>query len=135
MKTTKKLKWLGIVCGYILLIFILSWRNPGLGKYSFIKEILSNLAHIPLYAGLSYFIIIFLKHLKTGKSAYVYAVISGMIIAVIDEFLQSFVPARTVSGMDLLLDLTGICSGLFIFIILRFLKIKRKIKSNNKNLY
>ena len=115
MKIIRKTKWFSISLIYIGFIFLLSLRHPGLGKYSFIREILSNLAHIPLYGILGYFLIIIFKHLRTGRMAFIYTIICGMTVAGMDEFFQSFIPGRTVSKMDLILDLTGICLAIMIF--------------------
>ncbi|MCG2711633.1 MAG: VanZ family protein [Candidatus Omnitrophica bacterium] len=126
MKITKKTKWACISLLYIGFIFLLSLRHPGLGKYSLAMEISNNLAHIPLYGILGFFLIILFKHLKTGIMAFTYTIICGMMVAGIDEFLQSFVPGRTVAKMDLMLDLTGICLGILVFIISKTKNIKQK---------
>ncbi|MCK5591334.1 MAG: VanZ family protein [Candidatus Pacebacteria bacterium] len=126
MKITKKIKWISISLIYIGIIFLLSFKHPGIVKHSFIKEILNNLAHIPLYGILGYFLIILFKHLRTGTKAFMYTIVCGMSIAGFDEFFQSFIPGRTVSNMDLMLDLTGICLGIIVVNITRIINKQHK---------
>ena len=126
MKITKKIKWISISLIYIGFIFLLSFKHPGIVKHSFIKEILNNLAHIPLYGILGYFLIILFKHLRTGTKAFIYTIICGMMVAGTDEFFQSFIPRRTVSLMDLMLDLTGICLGIIVVNITRIINKQHK---------
>ena len=78
------------------------------------EQILSNLAHIPAFALLA---LLWLKTFNwNGKGSFSHLfVLSGLaLFAVATEFLQSFVPGRTASLMDVGLDLFGILSGLLI---------------------
>ncbi|MFH1061550.1 MAG: VanZ family protein [Candidatus Omnitrophota bacterium] len=127
MKFSKKLKWVTITLGYVLVIFLLSFRNPGTGSYSLVKEILTNSAHLPLYGVLGYFILVMLKHFRFKGLLPVYAIAIGMSVAVADESFQSFVPGRHIDPMDLILDLIGICLSMVVFNIVRA-KIKKQKK-------
>ena len=127
MKISRKTRWISIALIYIGLVFLLSLRNPLGGQYSLIREILTNLAHVPLYGILGCLLVILFKHLRTGVMAFFYAIFCGMTVAGFDEFLQSFVPGRTVSRMDLMLDLTGICRGILMFRIGRSKITKQKM--------
>ncbi|MBU1087125.1 MAG: VanZ family protein [Candidatus Omnitrophica bacterium] len=109
------------------MIFLLSFRHPGIGAYSLLKEVSTNLAHIPLYSGLGYFILIMLKHFRIKGLISVYTIALAMIIAVTDEFFQSFVPGRSVDARDLMLDLTGVCLAILVFKVVR-VKIKKQKK-------
>ncbi len=128
MKITKKIKWIGISLIYIGIIFLLSFKHPGIAKHSFVKEVITNLAHIPLYGVLGYFLIVLFKHLRTGSRAFVYTIICGMTVAGTDEFFQSFVPGRSVDAMDLGLDFIGICLGVLLFRVVRVKIRKKKLK-------
>ena len=119
MKITKKIRWISVSLIYIGMIFLLSFKHPGVVKHSFVKEVINNLAHIPLYGVLGYFLMVLFKHLRTGTKAFMYTIVCGMSIAGLDEFFQSFIPGRTVSCMDLMLDLTGICLAILAFKLIR----------------
>lgn len=57
-----------------------------------------------------------------------YAMIIGILYACTDEFHQKFVPGRTYSIKDVIIDSLGIITGLLIFILLKYLITKRKDK-------
>ncbi|MCG2711850.1 MAG: VanZ family protein [Candidatus Omnitrophica bacterium] len=64
--------------------------------HSLIKEILQNFMHIPLYAGLAFFLVLALRQFISGIYPYIYTLIIGISVACADEYLQSFAPGRTV---------------------------------------
>jgi VanZ family protein len=77
---------------------------------------LSNLAHIPAFALLAF---LWIKAFNANGDRLFsnLLILSGLVLfAVSTEFLQSFVPGRTASFMDIGLDLIGILSG---FLIIR----------------
>ena len=87
------------------------------GSGSLTEQIISNLAHIPAYALLTF---LWLKSFagETSKNniiAVSLILLSLVLFAVSDEIHQSFVPGRTASFMDLGLDLIGIVLGLWAF--------------------
>jgi hypothetical protein len=88
------------------------------GNGSLNEQIISNLAHIPAYALLSFL------WLKTFERRSVAGYLSGMnalvligllLFAISDEIHQSFTPGRTASGIDVGLNITGILCGLSLF--------------------
>lgn len=121
MKPKLRLMWLIISILYIGGIFMLSLR-PVHGEYSIAKAILHNFLHVPLYGGLAFFLIITLRHFLSGLYVYFSTFIIGISIALADEFIQSFIPGRTVSKMDLLLDLIGIC---LVVVFIKYLQSKK----------
>ena len=87
-----------------------------LGIGSATEQILSNLAHIPAFAFLTY---LWLKAFNSNGNRLLsnLLTLSGLVLfAISTEFLQSFVPGRTASFMDLGLNAIGILSG---FLIIR----------------
>ena len=87
-----------------------------LGVNSATEQILSNLAHIPAFAFLS---LLWLKAFNVNGDRPIsrFWILSGLFLfAISTEFLQSFVPGRTVSFMDFGLNAIGILSG---FLLIR----------------
>ena len=87
------------------------------GSGSLSEQIISNLAHIPAYAFLTF---LWLKSFAGAESKNniipFSLILAGMILfAVSDEIHQSFIPGRTASFMDIGLDLFGILFGLWAF--------------------
>jgi VanZ family protein len=86
-----------------------------LGVGSTTEQILSNLAHIPAFALLT---LLWLKTINwNGKGSFLnlFVLCSLALFAVLTEILQSFVPGRTASFMDLGLNFIGILFGLYVF--------------------
>ena len=104
-------------CAIIFLSSIPDFSIMGNGSLS--DQVISNLAHIPAYAILTFLWV----HSLTGTNLmkYHYSKVILLIIAAIlffavsDEIHQSFVPGRTASLMDIGLDLTGILFGIGAF--------------------
>jgi VanZ family protein len=71
--------------------------------------LLYNLAHVPLFAGLAFCVFKSLSVVGASSSAqYALAFMACTACAALDEWHQSFVPGRTCSLGDFLLDLAGI---------------------------
>lgn len=106
------------ITGYICLIFILSSLPSSYITFSDSKleNIVSNLAHIPIYGLLAGLLFLGLK--KGGnKSNYLLSrnvFIISMVIAVLDELNQYTVQGRTSSLLDILLDGTGVIIALWL---------------------
>lgn len=94
------------------------WSFSSNGSLS--EKIISNFAHIPAYAVLTF---LWLKSFKITRFGSRHNLISfliflGLIVfAISDEIHQSFVPGRSASFMDIGLDLLGILLGLGAFVI------------------
>ena len=103
-------------------IIYLSSRPGGSfgGDGSLREQVISNLAHIPEYALLTFlWLKAFVVLQQNGDgitSRRKAAVLAGLVFfAVSDEIHQSFVPDRSASLMDIGLDLTGILAGMWIY--------------------
>ena len=123
-KSPKKMnhKYLSLAIFSTLLIICMSsipdktlWGNGSLSE-----QIISNLAHIPAYALLTFLWLKSFAGTESKNNIIVFSLIlSGlMLFAVSDEIHQSFVPGRTASFMDIGLDLIGILFGLWVFKLL-----------------
>jgi VanZ family protein len=73
---------------------------------------LSNLSHAPVFAGLAYCVLKTLGGRNAAREHYAAAFVLTGLVAVFDEWHQSFVPGRTASATDLLLDAAGIAAML-----------------------
>ncbi len=87
------------------------------GNGSLSEQIISNLAHNPAYALLTF---LWLKSFEGSESknnifAFFLILVGLILFAVSDEIHQSFIPGRTASFMDIGLDLIGIFFGLWAF--------------------
>ena len=102
----------------LLIIFMSSIPDKTVwGSGSLSEQIISNLAHIPAYALLTF---LWLKSFAGTESknniiAFSLTLAGLVLFAVSDEIHQSFVPGRTASFMDIGLDLIGIFFGLWAF--------------------
>ena len=103
----------------LLSIYMSSIPDKSLwGGGSLIKEIISNLAHIPAYALLTFLWLKAFYKRKSSRQALIVntLILMGMLFfAISDEIHQSFVPGRTVSCMDMGLNIVGILFGLGLF--------------------
>jgi len=88
-----------------------------------------SLLHIPLYAILTFLLILSFMPLKFNpgnpSNPITYFLLSGgvaLFVAIADEIHQAYVPGRDASVTDVLLDMVGISLALFLFF--RFLKTK-----------
>ena len=87
------------------------------GSGSLTEQIISNLAHIPAYALLTFLWLKSFAEPESKNNIISFSLIlSGLVLfAVSDEIHQSFVPGRTASFMDIGLDFVGILFGLWAF--------------------
>lgn len=97
---------------------------PGLtiiGNNSTVDQVVSNLAHIPAYALLTYLWIMTFCPGKFFKNEVIaYLILIGLVLfSISDEIHQSFVPGRTASAIDVGLDLLGISAGYLYFKLTR----------------
>ena len=75
--------------------------------------VISNLAHVPVFAGLAYCVLKTLAgRSRASRDQFAAAFAITAALAVFDEFHQAFVPGRSTSVIDLLLDLLGIVGAL-----------------------
>jgi len=99
---------------------ILRWLHPGISptRIEQVQLIARKTAHVSEYAVLS--LLIFRAWANTvwpsrlAGAALITLLVSGAFAAT-DEFHQSFVPSRTASARDVMIDITGAILGLLIY--------------------
>ena len=116
-KQKMKLSYLIAAIIFTLLIIYLSSLPSGTlpGNGSATEQVLSNLAHIPAFALITFlWLRAFMVKARQSKKALIYMVIiAGLCaFAVSDEIHQSYVPGRFASVTDFLLDVIGIVIGM-----------------------
>ncbi|MBU4274076.1 MAG: VanZ family protein [Euryarchaeota archaeon] len=105
------------------------------GGSSLIKQIISNLAHIPAYGILT---LLWLKTFDRTRNRnqllmFNALILTGLVLfAVSDEIHQSFTPGRSASGIDVGLDLLGVFFGLSAFKICRIYTERQKEQKSIK---
>ncbi|MDY6880126.1 MAG: VanZ family protein [Thermodesulfobacteriota bacterium] len=109
---------LGLACT-LFIVYLSSIPDKSiLGGGSLGEQVISNLAHIPAYAVLTF---LWLKAFSLrgfrGGSKVITPIILVCLLAfaVSDEFHQSYVPGRTASAMDIGLDVLGVALGFLVF--------------------
>lgn len=110
-------KYLSLAILAMVAIFFLSSLPQGflLGKPSLSVQIITNLAHIPAYSLLTFLWLRSFNRGRNGNQSVIIkaiVVIGAIVFAISDEIHQSFVPGRSVSCLDIALDLLGIFLGL-----------------------
>jgi VanZ family protein len=106
----------------LLIIYASSISDQALLGDGFLTgQIISNLAHIPAYALLTFLWLKAFERRNAGHSFMAAALILfGLILfAFSDEIHQSFIPGRSASYMDIGLDFLGIFFGLATFTIFK----------------
>ena len=113
----------------LLIIYASSIPDQALLGYdSLTEQIISNLAHIPAYALLTF---LWLKAFERRSASHSFMaaalILFGLILfAVSDEIHQSFIPGRSASYMDIGLDFIGIFFGLVVFKIFRIVNVSQE---------
>jgi VanZ family protein len=98
------------------MIFVLTTLPVGRMRQHFVAprrlfDVLQNMFHIPLYAGLAWLLFAGRgKNAELSMSEVGAATLTAMTVAVVNEWVQSWLPRRTTSLSDLGLDLLGILS-------------------------
>ena len=113
----------------LLIIYASSIPDKALlGDDSLIEQIISNLAHIPAYALLTFLWLKAFERRNTDHSFMAAALILFALIlfAVSDEIHQSFIPGRSASYMDIGLDFIGIFFGLVTFKIFGIVNVSQE---------
>ncbi len=112
------LPYLGLSLAYMGGIFFLS-SLPGsaTGPNTPVWRFVSNAAHIPLYAGLGFCLAMTLAQWP-WPSRGVGTLGIGLAYAIFDEWHQSWVPDRTASLSDVMLDVVGITLAVWILAVL-----------------
>ena len=105
-------------------------------KYNYSQELQTFVrknAHYFLYTvGGIILSVFFYAFLKNNKKIYIFAILTGMLYAMSDEFHQRFVSGRTSRITDVGIDTLGVITGTILFMIFINILIKsRKKKSEN----
>ena len=113
----------------LLIIYASSIPDQALlGDDSLTEQIISNLAHIPAYALLTFLWLKAFERRDARHSFMAAALIlfALMLFAVSDEIHQSFIPGRSASYMDIGLDFIGIFFGLVTFKIFGIVNVSQE---------
>jgi VanZ family protein len=95
---------------------------------SLVEQIISNIAHFPAYALLTF---LWLKAFERRSASHSFMAAALILFALIlfavsDEIHQSFIPGRSASYMDIGLDLLGIFFGLATFKIFGIVNVSQE---------
>lgn len=107
------------VVAYVALLYTLGARpEPQAGRNDLLTQLATNLYHVPLYAGLAYFV---LQAISGGEGLgarpawrVALTVLLAGALAALDEWHQVAIPDRDASLGDFLLDMTGIVGLLLV---------------------
>ena len=100
--------WVTVLIFYMVFILGASLKPvTGTEESSWIGELLHNLCHVPAYSVLVFWIVGLLKAWDVKSGIFVKAVIFAALYGILLEFLQGFVPGRTLSVGDMLLNTAG----------------------------
>lgn len=111
-----------LALGYVAGVYALSEVSPAAtegppGAAAVALEVLSNLFHIPLFAGLAWCLLMSLSggqwNRPASRALYLVVGFTGATYAALDEWHQSFIAQRSASVMDFVLDCLGI-AGLLV---------------------
>lgn len=98
-----------------------------------VQHVIRKLAHFTIYAILGLLLMSLAETFDfTNKKRIILSLLVGILYASLDEFHQSFIPGRTAAVTDVLIDTSGVITGiLFIFLVLKIIQSKRKKKKTN----
>ena len=89
-------------------------------------SIASNLAHIPLYGVLTFFVLKTFSVPAPTWNVYALGFVLAAVYGVLDEWHQSFVPGRVGSSADVMVDVSSACGVLVAY----YLWTRRRRKSS-----
>ena len=83
------------------------------------QPIIRKLAHFSIYTAVGILIMTFIStyNVKLLKK-FIISILVGLSYAISDEFHQSFIPGRTASPIDVIIDTVGVFTGIIIVLIL-----------------
>ena len=113
-------------------VFSLIRESPGWLLFIKVDHATRKLAHFFLYYTLTAFIIIGFRTV-TARKLIIFSAsfLLVLILACIDEFLQSFIDGRTAAATDVLLDLTGaVAAQLTALLAILVRRVKFSVKSD-----
>lgn len=108
-----------IVKRYIYALLFFVWSSSVIWSASRLQKVpeiefphIDKILHAIYYAPGGYFSFLFLK--AFGISSGVLSFFMGAIVGILDEFIQSFVPGRSVDLFDFLADCIGLAMGVIL---------------------
>lgn len=107
-------------------LHVLDIANRLLGKlgvsFSFSHLAIRKLGHLAEFALLGFWLMLSLRVYTKRLFAFLaWPMLIGLVVAVIDEFIQSFIPGRSSQVSDILIDFAGLLIGMFCALILELL--------------
>ena len=110
-KDNRRKFWLILTVVYMgELLYFSAKTEAGLTHATVLQQFAHNFLHIPAY-GLLTILLIYLCRFKT----FIWPVIISCAYGAFNEFVQSFIPGRTASVMDIFLNMIGACFALLFF--------------------
>ncbi len=83
------------------------------------QPIIRKLAHFTMYTLVGMFIMSFISTYKIHlKYKFLISILVGLIYSITDEIHQSFVPGRSPSPIDIMIDTSGVIFGIMIILII-----------------
>ena len=68
-----------------------------------------SILHVPLYGGLTFLLLLaFASKGEKTEARHLLAALTAVVVGILDEYHQSFIPSRQASTGDVLLDITGV---------------------------
>ena len=103
---------IAITVSYIIMI-LLSSAFP---DYDIVPSRIQNLMHIPAYLVLTILLLQLYKNYRiNGWKRIVLALLTSMVVGLVGEMIQSFIPSRFPSIVDLIRNFTGTVAGIILF--------------------
>lgn len=116
MKILNRIFWSFCTLIYLALLTFASLKPPAATQvHSTVREVLHNLTHLPAYAILTYFLFVTARAVRLRFNPYLAAVLAAFAFGILMEYLQSLVPGREPSLMDVGLNTVGIVTTVVIF--------------------
>ena len=104
-------------------------NNPLIEK---METVIRKLAHYTIYTIGGFLIMNYVYTIeKSQKQKILYSIAFGAGYAITDELHQYFVPERSARVFDVVIDTTGVVTGIIIYILL--MKVIEKVINNRKN--
>jgi VanZ family protein len=116
LKILNRIFWSFSTGIYLALLTFASLKPPAATyDHSITKAVLHNLTHVPAYAILTYFFFVTARALRLKSNPYLTAILAAFAFGILMECLQSLVPGRESSLMDVGLNTMGIVTTVVIF--------------------
>ena len=124
--------WLPPVIYTILIVMASSLPQQVVKEYSFnLSDKLLHTAHYMIYGTTLIWAFLGSRTLSDGfKQAYLRAIGVGILVGILDEFYQSFMPTRFSSAWDALADTTGVLLAGVVFYYLMKIPVLERMRRN-----